>query len=221
MARLSAFAAVLLAGASVAHAQDLTGIWKITRPIVELKTDTGSMPPLKPAALALYRARIAEHAKGDLSYDPTQVCKPIGEPRVMYEGQPFEIVQTPGTLIFIYQWNRLDHILYADTTKPGPLETYFGTGPFHWDGHTLELDLSMFHSNTLLDAAGMPHSEALKLTERYSLGPDHNTLNETIRFDDPKTFTRPWTATFHYTRQNMVRLPEDVCEERMHMFPQK
>lgn len=218
MARIAALAMVLCAGACVAQAEDLSGIWKIEKPVVELKTDGGQTPPLTPAAAKLYRARIAQRAKGDLSYDPTQVCRPIGEPRVMYEGQPFEIVQTPGVLIFQYQWNRLDHILYPDTTQPLGIPTYFGSGPMHWDGHTLTLDLSMFHDDTLLDAAGMPHSDSLRLTERYWLSPDRNTLNETIRFDDPRTFTHPWSATFHYRRQTQVRLDEDVCEERMKLF---
>lgn len=221
MARSAAFAAIVLAAASAAHAEDLTGIWKITHPVIELKTDEGATPPLKPAAAALYRARIAQRAKGDLSYDPAQLCKPIGEPRVMYEGQPFQIVQTPAVLVFVYQWNRLDHILYPDTAAPLPIPTYFGSGPMHWDGNTLTLDLSNFHSGTLLDAAGMPHSDALRLTESYTLSSDRNTLTETIRFDDPQTFTHPWTATFHYRRQTMVRLPEDVCEERMNLFPQQ
>lgn len=221
MIRPAALALLLAAGASIARAEDLTGIWKITTPVVQLKTDAGTMPPLRPAAKKLYLARIAQRAKGDLSYDPTQQCRPIGEPRVMYEGQPFEIIQTPSMFIFSYEWNRLDHVLYPDVTKPLDIPTYFGSGPMRWHGKVLEIDLSELHDETLLDASGLPHSEALRLTERFSLSPDRNTLTETIRFDDPETFTRPWTATFHYQRQNLVRMDEDVCEERMKMWPLK
>lgn len=218
MTRIAVFAFSLLAAGSVAHATDLTGIWKIVTPVVQLRTDAGAMPPLRPAAEKLYLARIAQHAKGDLSYDLSQQCRPIGEPRVRYEGQPFEIVQTPGMFIFNYQWNRLDHILYPSTTAPLDVPTYFGTGPMHWQGGSLELDLSALHDETLLDASGMPHSGSLRLNERFSLSADHNMLIEKIRFDDPETFTRPWSATFHYRRQNLMRLDEDVCEIRMNIY---
>ncbi len=40
---------------------------------------------------------------------------------------------------------------------------------------------------------GLPHTEALKLTERFSR-PDYNTLKYEVTVNDPAAYTRPWTG---------------------------
>jgi hypothetical protein len=40
---------------------------------------------------------------------------------------------------------------------------------------------------------GLPHTESLKLTERFSR-PDYNTLRYDVTVNDPATYTRPWTG---------------------------
>jgi hypothetical protein len=53
---------------------------------------------------------------------------------------------------------------------------------------------------TWFDRAGNFHSDALKVTERYTpTSPDHLMYEATI--DDPKVFTRPWIMSMPLYRR--------------------
>lgn len=196
----------------------LEGVWKVSTPVVQLKTSEGKAPPLLPAAQKIYAERIAKLKAGDRSFDPTSWCKPMGEPRTAYdaEGGVFEIVLNPKVVLFSHTWNRMVRLVYISDQPVdviGP--TYYGTANAKWDGKTLVVDAQGFHEETLLDAAGMPHSDELHLTQRYTLKNDGKTLEQRIRFEDPQTFSQPWETVITYQRKPEARIPEDVCLERM------
>ena len=196
---------------------DLDGVWKLEGDHTALRTSNGKAPPLRDAAKRLYAQRAAAKAKGDHQFDPTYQCKPPGEPRIMFEKDvPFQIIQTPKRIVFLYQWNRLLRVvdIQPQTEVIGP--EYFGQNAGSWNGSTLEIDTVGLNDSTLLDATGLPHSEDLHLIERFNLK-DADTLEVTFRFDDPKTFTAPWETKAVYRRQSGARIVEDVCIERMNL----
>lgn len=205
----------LLAGA--ANPSNFNGVWLIKTPVVQLKSTDGSPPPLLPAVQSIYAERIAKLKTGDRSYDATLRCKPMGEPRTAYdpEGGPFEITVNPKVLVFGYTWNRMVRFVYVTKAAVDPVgPTYYGTANAQWQGETLIVHAEDFHDDTLLDEAGMPHSEQLKLTERYRLINGGTELEEQLRFEDPQTFSMPWETRLVYTRQVGARIAEDVCIER-------
>ena len=60
-----------------------------------------------------------------------------------------------------------------------------------WEGDTLVVDVTNFNDRAWFDRAGNYHSDALKLTERFTLkSPDVIWYEVTI--EDPNVFTRPW-----------------------------
>jgi hypothetical protein len=66
----------------------------------------------------------------------------------------------------------------------------------------------------LLDGAGLPHSQALKITEHVSLrSPD--VLVDRIRIEDPEVFTTSWETLVTYKRQRDAVIEEDVCLDRI------
>jgi len=216
--------ALLTAGAltapllAAARAADLSGVWKITTPITELRTVDGTAPPLQPAALASYNAHKAAKVRGDLSWDTAQICKPPGEPRIMFESAwPFEIVQTSNRVEFLYQWNRLTRFVpiqdHQDTFT-GPW--YFGQSVGHWEGQSFVIDDVGVSADTFLDSDGLPHSDDIHLIERFTLQDRGNVLQARIRIEDPTIFTRPWTTILRFTRQPLGSIVEDVCETRLH-----
>lgn len=209
---------LLLCGPACAVAADFDGVWQVIEPIVQLKTTDGSEPPLKPEALRIYRERSAQLESKNRAFDATLQCKPMGEPRTAYdpEGGPFEILVNKAVVAFGYTWNRMIRFAYINSAPPDPIgPTYYGTATARWQGKSLIIDSRGFHNQTLLDAAGMPHSEQLKLTERYTLAKRGRELQEVLRFDDPAVFTRPWQATVTYRRLPEARIQEDVCIERL------
>jgi len=212
--------AVLAAAPVAAATPDLNGVWQVITPVTALTTTDGKAPPLTPAAQKVYDQRRQMAQTGDHSFDTTLKCKPMGEPRTAYDpsGGPFEILQNPKEVVFGYTWNRMIRFVYLSPKAPdviGP--AYYGTATGVWHDDRLVIDAEGFHDTTLLDASGMPHTEDLRLTETYQLANHGRILDETIRFDDPASFTRPWQTRISYRRLPGARIAEDVCIERLHV----
>ena len=203
--------------AATAAPPDLTGVWRALDPPQALRTSDGKLPPLLPAAQQVYEQHIAARKVGDESFDDTWSCKPPGLPRALSMGL-FEILQGPGQIFFLFEWNRevrtIDvGISHHEQNMYAP--TYFGFSIGTWSGDTLTVDTEGFNDTTILDAAGLPHSEELHLVERYRLANAGRTLTALISIEDPKTYARPWETALTFRKQpGEVQIQEDVCLER-------
>jgi hypothetical protein len=138
-------------------------------------------------------------------------------PRAMTIPYAFEIVENSRNVIFLFEFNRA----YRRVDVNGPSRAaddlqWQGRSVAHWEGDTLIVETDKI-DDTLLDAAGMPHSDALKLTERYSLNKDGR-LENRMRFEDPKIFREPWETTVTY-RKLSSEVGEDVCLDRLKDTP--
>lgn len=223
MRRAAIFLATLVAAIGLSRANpppdaapgmpDLTGVWFIVDPPHALKTVDGTQPPLTPSARKVYQQHLAEARRGDrAAFDGMTRCLPPGLPRLMLVDEPFEILQRPKVVYFISQLNRLPRRAYVDEKLPvDPDPLWLGYSVARWDGHTLVIDSSGFNDETVLDDAGLPHSEALHLTERYRLSRDGRHLHARFTIDDPKSYTRPWTAKAEYVLRPGYEIPEEVC----------
>jgi len=122
--------AVLLVGPLAAHADvDLTGLWRLQSSFQhEIKTTEGRTPPLLPAAAETYRKNLAKSAAGDFSFDKSQtLCTSPGMPRLVMLPYPFEIVQEPHRLAFVFQWNhRFRLVDLGGSLAPGLPQACFG-----------------------------------------------------------------------------------------------
>ncbi len=211
-AAVLAAVALAVAVTTAQAAPDLTGVWQISAPVGAVKTTDGGAPPLTAQARAVYEAHRSAAARGDYSFDGTVRCLPPGLPRLMLMHEPFEILQRDRIVYFVYQVNRLPRRAYLDEAMPTDVDPhYLGYSVAHWDADTLVVDSAGFNDSTLLDNSGLPHSEALHLTERYQLSPDGRHLRLTYTVEDPATFTKPWSAQVEYTRLAHYRIPEEVC----------
>jgi len=213
---LGLFALLALPGLCLAAKPDLTGVWSITSDDSTLKTVDGKTPPLTPAAAAIYKKHLAEAAKGDHSFDGMRTCLPPGLPRLMLEKEPFEIMQRDKAVYFVSQVNRLPRRAYFNEKLPTDVDPeYLGFSVAKWDGDTLVIDSAGFRDITLLDDSGLPHSEDLHLTERYTLSKDGKELHARFTIEDPKTFTRPWEARAEYKKLPGYEIPEEVCADQL------
>jgi len=195
---------------------NVSGVWQVTRYVQELRTLEGDEPPLKPGAAEIYRKNRARMHAGDLSFDPSARCKAVGMPRFDFLPYPMQIIQRSHVVVFLSEWQR--SFRRADLTGGHaevdyPLPRGVSTGRI--DGDTLVIETVGLVGDTLLDASGMPHSEDLKLTERYRLLNNGSVLQNVIRIDDPQTFTRAWETSITYRRLPPgTELKEDVCIDR-------
>lgn len=210
-------AGLLLNGATFA-ATDLSGVWQVEGAIKELKTVDGKAPPLLPAAAKTYEEHKRKLKAGDLSFDPTATCISPGLPRMLYLPYRFEIIQRPQKITYLFEWNYWNrHVYLTDKAKEVPYPLSLGLSHGKWQGDTLVITTTDLRAdNTLLDSAGMPRSEAMKITERLRLLDQGKTLEARFTFDDPETFTKPWDTVVRFKKlPSSTEIKEDICLDRV------
>jgi hypothetical protein len=142
-------------------------------------------------------------------------CAPSGFPRVILHPFPFQIAQIPGEVIVLFEWDAVRHQIFTDgrphDTALGPL--YMGDSIGHWEGDTLVADTVNFNDKTWLDRMGHPHSEQLHVVERIRRI-DHDHLIDDLTFEDPKAYTKPWSARMTFKLEPKWTLGEQFCEDQ-------
>lgn len=93
-----------------------------------------------------------------------------------------------------------------------PNPSWLGYSVGKWDGDTLVVDTIGFNDRTWLDIGGHPHSESLRITERFRRV-DLGHLELRITIDDPKTFAEPFTVTKHPKLRADYEMLEYICNE--------
>jgi hypothetical protein len=146
--------------------------------------------------------------------DPEAKCYMAGIPRSNYMPYPFQIVQGQKDILFVYEYASSNRIVHMSNHTEAPVDSWMGWSNGKWDGDTLVIEVNGFNDQTWFDRSGNHHSEALKVTERYTLQGE-NTLQYEARIEDPKTFSRPWTIRMPLYRrlEPNVQLLEFKCVE--------
>lgn len=177
--------------------------------------DAAKVAPFQPWALALYQYR----QRNGLKDDPVRMCISPAGPRHLHTAGGVRIIQDRNyeRVYFMFGGgNRNWRIVFMDgRTPPNPEEvsgTYFGHSSGRWEGDTLVVEASGFNSRFWFSNGGLPHTEALKLTEKLTRE-DFDTLRYEVTVDDPLTYTRPWTAEWTLTWV-AGEIEEQFCEDR-------
>ncbi len=187
--------------------------WLVTDP------PDGHVPPLTDEARRRNAARAAAQAgkgpadsAGDRSlYDR---CITRGLPGSMMPaiyGNAYEILQGPGYVAIQYEMVHETRVIPLDG-KPHPsskIKMYMGDARGHWEGNTLVVETTNFTDKTPYRGS----SEFVKMTERFKpVAPD--TVEWSITFDDPHTWTRPWTFAMNLSKKDDSQRPfEYACNE--------
>jgi hypothetical protein len=171
----------------------------------------GGEIPYLPEALS----RRAENRAGWPASDPEASCYMPGIPRATYMPYPFQIVQGEGDIIlFAYQYANANRPVHMSDHQIAPVDLWMGRSNGSWDGDTLVIEVNSNIEQTWFDRAGNHHSNAMVVTERYSLI-NENTIQYEASIEDPLTFSRPWTIRMPLYRrvEENARLLEFNCVE--------
>ncbi len=152
--------------------------------------------PYLPAALA----KRDENRAGWPATDPEVKCYLPGIPRATYLPYPFQIIQGGGNILFAYEYDSANRVVYMSNHQEPPIDTWMGWSNGHWDGDTLVVETSGNNDSTWFDRAGNYHSSALKVTERFTLEGD-NLIRYSATIEDPQVFSRPWTISLPLYRR--------------------
>jgi hypothetical protein len=190
---------------------DLSGVWRVTNGNA-LFHITGDLKPeeIRPWAAAIYKQR-----EDDFRRDTDGInCLPPGpKAGIGVGGTPMKIIQTPGLVAILYEYHTIFRQVFTDGRglPEDPNPTWMGYSVGHWEGDTLVVTTAGYNDRTTLDLAGHPHTEALRLTERYHRR-DAGHMDLQVTFDDPKAYTRPWTLAIDLDLVPDGDLIEYVCE---------
>ena len=178
---------------------------------------TLSQIPFQPWARAIYDLR------QENQLEPYTRCKPSGAFRqvataygtVMVhfpELQQFVIFQTggPHTYRVIYMDGR-DH---PENVTP----SYYGHNIGWFEGDTLVVDTVGYNERMWIsNLEGMPHSDQLHTTERFTRL-DFNTIKYELTIDDPGTYTEPWSTGWRMAFNPDNESFEFSCQEGNQAF---
>jgi Carboxypeptidase regulatory-like domain len=182
---------------------DLSGVWYAQRPV-----DPGKPEPL-PWVEALLRERAANNSKDA----PGARCLTRG---VTAAGAlfPYKLVQTPTLLVMLFEDDIPSHrqvFLDGRGHPKDPNPSWMGHSVGHWEGDVLVVDTVGFNDRSWLDPQGHPHTEKMRVTERFRR-PDLGHLEIEFTIDDPGAYAKPWTMKRVADLDPDDEVGEYVCE---------
>ena len=148
--------------------------------------------PYQPWAAALVKERKAAFAKDD----PIGLCRPGGLFRFHTFPPPRKVIQLPDLLVILSERDVTYRQIFVDgrALPADPEPTWNGYSAGRWDGDALVVESIGFRDDTWIDRNGSPLTSAARVTERFRR-PDFGHLQIEVTVNDPKAYTRPWTAT--------------------------
>ncbi len=183
--------------------------------ILDNISDADRVAPFQPWAKALYERR----QRRLLQDDPLTRCLPPGGPRQFHTPYGIQMVEQREVnriLVLLGGGNRNWHVINTDGRPVGQaaevVPTFYGTSVGHWEGDTLVVETVGFNDKFWFTSGGLPHTDALHLTERISR-PDLNTLRYDVTVDDPGAYSRPWTGGWTLQWVPDEEIQEYFCEE--------
>jgi hypothetical protein len=171
--------------------------------------------PFKPWAEAEYRRRVAR----DSVDDPAAHCQLIGLPGLDTYPLPFQILQQPAFVVILYENDTDFPQIFLDgrdhPRDAQPIWMGYSTGK--WESDRLVVETIGFNDRSWLDRTGRPHSESLRVIERF-WRLDVGRMEIEITVDDPQTYTRPIVFTQLLRLLPDTELLEYVCSHNKKFF---
>ncbi len=182
--------------------RDLSGVWGL-QPGPEPSPDDkqspgGAIPPFTAAGKARFDLQKPGYGKRAApgGNDPILQCDPMGFPRILYFPTPFEFSQINNRVLQMFERDHVVREIWTDNralpADPDPLWYGYSTGKW-LDDATFVIESTGYDARTWLGAAGFPHSDTMRVEERYQRL-DKDTLNFTMTITDPEVYTKPWVA---------------------------
>ncbi len=194
---------------------DLSGFWMPENPTKHLLNLAADLKPGMAAARRrvrqeLYNQRIANNGKDH----PGVSCLPSGIPEKDNIPDGLKLVQTEDLTLLLHESRTIYRQIFTDgrPLPKNPQPTWMGYSIGHWDKDTFVVETIGQNGKTWLDMRGLPGTEALRVTERFSR-PKVGHMDIEVTIDDPDAYTKPWTVNLAWRLLPDTDLIESICEE--------
>jgi hypothetical protein len=189
---------------------DFSGLWQPNAGGYQINATADLSPSdIQPWAAAVTKQRVDNFFREN----PVALCLPPG-PTVRAMTGMVKIVQTPNLIVMLYESPLRDRQIFMDgrTLPEDPNPTWTGYSVGHWEADTLVVESAGFNDKTWLDGTGHPHSEKLRVTERFTRR-DFGHIQLQMTIDDPLAYARPFTVPVDLQFVADTELLEEVCNE--------
>jgi hypothetical protein len=203
------------------HNADLSGVWtNVNLPGTAewaIYTFSKELPEMTPWGKAKFDAAKPQRGPRGVPVAETDdlvyQCYPPGTPRIYIHPFPMEIIQLPGRVLMIFEYDHLVRQIYTDGRghRDDLAPSWMGDSIGRWDGNALVVETTQFNDKTWIDRIAVPHSEEMKLTERIYLN-DAGQLQVDMRVEDPIALAKPWEFSRYYRKTDWT-IEELVCED--------
>jgi hypothetical protein len=165
---------------------------------LDLLLDMRENSPMRPDTAAAFQKKLQAPPQLDDQCDPGTV---VPFPLAGLLSEPIKIVQAPRLTLVLYEVGNSHRQIYTDgraLPREVNLPAYLGYSVGRWERDTFVVDTTGFNDKQPLDALGHPHSEQLRITERFRRR-DYGHLDVEMTLDDPVHYTRPFTIRVPHT----------------------
>jgi len=187
----------------------------------------GRLPPTTPEAQRRAASLKNTYVMFDGFADPTELGPydrcisrgPLGSIFPVIYNNGNQIFQFPGYVVIRYEMIHEVRVVPLDgRAHVSPkIRTYMGDARGHWEGNTLVVETANLNGRTGAQGNGnlLMLSDDAKIVERYTrTGAD--TLQYEVSVTDPRTWTKPWKASFPLRREASYGMFEYACHEGNH-----
>ena len=187
---------------------DMSGLWQR----INQKYRRNIAADLKPEEIQPWARELVAERMEDLGKDHMAVqCLPWG-PSYATSERLVKFIQTPGLMLMLDEGLAYRQIFMdGRPLESDPNPSWLGYSVGRWDDDTLVVESFGFNDRTWLDARGLPHTEDLRLTERYR----RSTVGEMqveVTAVDPGVLTTPRTTSYTMAFQPDTEMVEGVWE---------
>jgi hypothetical protein len=162
------------------------------------------------------RKEATDRLQRGFGQDPSDVCtSPAGLPLATLLSEPIKIVQSSRLAVVIHESDNTFRQIYTDgriLPKEFGFPAYMGYSVGRWERDTLVVETAGFNDKTPLDILGHPHSEALRIVERFHRR-DFGHMDVEMTFDDPQLYTKPFTLKIPFALLADADIFESFCHE--------
>jgi hypothetical protein len=192
---------------------DLSGLWQPEPSAFRFDViqDLKDESIFRPAAEALFLKRAVDLRRDN----PVTHCLPPGPSAIFAAGATslYRIIQSPNVIALLFELGGFRQIYTDGRPLPrDPNPTWMGYSVGRWEGDTLVVESAGFNDKSWLDMVGHPHSERLRVTERFHRV-DFGRMQVQVSYEDPVTLTRPLTVSMAVNYAADTDMLEYVCNE--------
>jgi hypothetical protein len=196
--------------------RDFTGVWTRFRGGANMGNEvkmTAAGQKLFDANKPGFGPRAVPPAFGN---DPIGNCDPLGLTRNLFSeigGRSFEFITLPDRLIQFFEWAHYYRTIWTDGRQlpKDPIPRWHGYSTGRWEGDTLVVDSNGLDARTWLDHLGHPHTENLRVLERYRR-PTFDTLELQMTFTDPEIYPQAWVSPMMMHVLNVEKSEDEKLE---------